>query len=194
MLDRILDDTDADLYLQVGDIGDSTHIEELKYPELSKPVYFIAGNHEDWNELEPMLPTPSDKIFEMRRNLWHIPTGHYCDLKGLRIVGFGNNYAPSRFNWPRSNLQQDRRRHFTKSDLERTLEISSCDILLTHEAPTPFIIRNNEDAGIVPITTLIYKLKPKLHFFGHHHFYRELKIGDTESYCIPIEEYRIFEV
>ena len=191
-LDEILSITDADLYLQVG--GYSVSYGETKeHLPVEKPLYFIPGNHERWNELEPLNQFSQDKVFELAKNLWYIPLGHYLTFKGIRIVGFGGNYAKSRYAWKRNQLQNERRRHYTESDFEKTVKLNRCDILLTHEPASPFPWRGS-DAGSPIITSLVARLRPKYHFFGHMHVYREQMIGDCKSYCIPIHEFRIFEV
>ena len=194
-LEENLKKIDVDLILQVGDFVGSRFIpkEEEVYKSPSKLIYFIPGNHEIWNELEPLNQFSQDKVFELAKNLWYIPLGHYLTFKGIRIVGFGGNYAKSRYAWKRNQLQNERRRHYTESDFEKTVKLNRCDILLTHEPASPFPWRGS-DAGSPIITSLIARLKPKLHFCGHMHIYREQMIGDCKSYCIPIHEFRIFEV
>jgi Icc-related predicted phosphoesterase len=47
------------------------------------------------------------------------------------------------------------------------------DVLLTHEAPRPFIVPAGAgrrlDAGKAVINELLAAMRPRLHFFGHHH-------------------------
>lgn len=190
-LDKILDSTSADLYLQVGDMAGS--LLNLEYPDISKPVYFIAGNHEREDTLEPYNDTPIDKIFEIKKNLWYIPLGHHFNYKGINIGGLGGNYSPTRYNLKRCDLSGKRRRHYTQYDVDKLLKLDSLDILLTHEAPSPhlvkYLIEYEEDIGRYEITDIINNLNPKYHFYGHHHHYRLNKIGRTLSFCVPIYDY-----
>jgi len=194
-LEEILSTTDADLYLQVGDFVGSKFMakEETEYKAISKPVYFVPGNHCLFDELEPYNKLALDKVFEIRDNLWYIPLGHSFVFKGIKIVGFGGNYSKKRYEWNRKQLQHERKRHYVKTDFEKCLKQNYCDILLTHEPPTPFPWRGS-DAGSAIVTSLITQLRPKLHFCGHMHIYREQMVGDCKSYCIPIHDYRLFEV
>ena len=50
------------------------------------------------------------------------------------------------------------------------------DVLLTHEAPRPFVVQAGPrrlDAGKTVINELLARMRPRLHFFGHHHRYSE---------------------
>jgi len=194
-LEENLKKIDVDLILQVGDFVGSRFIpkEEEEYKSPSKLIYFVPGNHEVWDNLEPLTPLSKTKVYDVVDNLKFIPLGHSFTFKGIKIVGFGGNYSKKRYVWKRNELQHERRRHYTESDFERALSQESCDILLTHEPASPFPWRGS-DAGSPIITSLVARLRPKYHFFGHMHVYREQMIGDCKSYCIPIHEFRIFEV
>ena len=197
-LDNILNKTNADLYLQVGDLAGSKNFEEWYYEPKSKPLLFIAGNHEAWDILEPYNDTPLNQIIEIEQNLWYLPLGHYYDYKGLRIGGLGGNHAPSRYNYTRDRLGGDRRRHYTIHDVEKLKKAEHLDILLTHEAPHPFFrnpfIPGSENMGKKEITNLVHLLKPRYHFFGHHHVSRKQMIDDTVCACVPIFNYVEVEI
>ena len=88
------------------------------------------------------------------------------------IGGLGGNYAPSRYNLTRDQLHDKRRRHYTIGDVNKLKEARKLDILLTHEASSPYIIKSFNgnkwrDAGRSEITELIRWLRPKYHFYGH---------------------------
>ena len=194
-LEEILSSTFADLYLQVGDfVGSKFHKEENEeYIPISKPIFFVPGNHELFSELETYNKLEKDKVVEIKKNLWYIPLGHYFTFRGIKIAGFGGNFSKKRYEWDRKQLQHDRRKHYTKTDFENALSLERCDILLTHEPAIPFEWRG-ADAGSPIVTSLIHHLRPKYHFCGHMHVYREQMIGDCKSYCIPICDYKEFEV
>jgi len=170
----ILKSTTADIYLQVGDLaGDCNY-----YPDLEKRVYFVKGNHECFDILEKYSePT------EIQKNLIYIPNGKIVEINGLRIGALGGNYSPVSFRKSDDELKGKRRAHITKMDFERAMNMKNIDILLTHEAPSPFI-KNGRDVGLSLVTSLLFTLKPKFHFFGHHHVDREIEIFDTKSYCV----------
>ena len=60
-------------------------------------------------------------------------------------------------------------------------EFKGVDILLTHEAPSPYMNRGR-NCGIGQINEVIRNSKPKLHFFGHHHYDGEYEYEGVKSY------------
>ena len=185
--------------LQVGDMGG----EDKTYPDFPIPTYFIQGNHENWDTLYgtgdyPLMQKDTPK------NLYHIANGEMITVEGLFVAGLGGNYSSKFLSMSRSDLPQGRRRHFTQHevddcmvdslkawyDLNRVLidltevpsiEFSGVDILLTHEAPSPYMNRNR-NCGIGKINEVIKNAEPKLHFFGHHHYDGEYEYEGVKSY------------
>ncbi len=173
-LQDIMNGTNADIYLQVGDFaGDEDY-----YPDLEKPLYFIRGNHECFDILDRY-----QKPAEIQRNLIYIPNGEVVEVDGIRIGALGGNYSPVSFLKKRSELSGKRRAHITAEDYKKALRMENLDILLTHEAPSPFHLRG-KDVGLTIITSLLFALKPRFHFFGHHHIDKEMEIFETKSYCV----------
>lgn len=207
---------DVSVFLQVGDLADVL-AESKPYgasydKKYKKPLYFIAGNHETWDLLEEHENTDHDhKGCKIRyedtfvENLFYIPRGDYVDISphNIRVAGLGGNYAPSRYYRKRSELHHDRRRHYVEDDVNRCMDTpGSVDILLTHEAPTPFksFKRTNkanegEEMGRREIRMLLQRIKPQYHFFGHHHLATDriytwgnsfLGDGFLMSFCLPM--------
>lgn len=207
----IKDAEDVNIFFQVGDFADLLAESKpygapfgIKY---EKKLYFIAGNHETWDLLEEHESKKhSDDGYKIRyedtfvENLHYIPRGDYIDIPTykIRVAGLGGNYAPSRFRYKRSELHHTRRRHFVADDFLKCCNVVGANILLTHEAPTPFLaitdskkaLKGEEDMGIKVITTLLRKLKPLYHFFGHHHIATERtfywKESKTKSIGLPM--------
>jgi hypothetical protein len=172
----------VDMYLQVGDLADY----DVEYPSFPKPLYFIAGNHDNFGKLEIYEQYRLGAVGKVNKNLYYIPRGNFVQLyapdkngecKFVTVVGLGGNYASSRYEKERWQLSGNRRRHYVKSDVERIKEWygnpENIDILLTHEAPSPYYHSYDleKDRGRPEITELVKILKPKYHFFGHHHYY-----------------------
>jgi Icc-related predicted phosphoesterase len=166
--------------LQVGDLGGEDKI----YPDFPIPTYFIQGNHENWGLLyDDHLATA-----ELPENLHQIYNGDIAprhEVEDLVVLGFGGNYSSRFFEKTRPEVQGGRRRHFFQEELERALctarDLGPVDILLTHEAPSPYMNRGR-NCGIGIINQLIREVKPKLHFFGHHHYYGEYEYEGVKSY------------
>jgi Icc-related predicted phosphoesterase len=64
-----------------------------------------------------------------------------------------------------------------REEVERCKALRGIDILLTHEAPRPYIVgaagRRGIEAGKAPVNEVLASLKPRLHLFGHHHRFTE---------------------
>jgi Icc-related predicted phosphoesterase len=164
-------------WVQVGDLGGK----DISYEDFPSHLSFISGNHENWNDIEKM------HTHNWPDHVLHIENGGWARIEGLEILGLGGNYSPKFYEYPADKLQQERRRHFVKEQVEELIDIArdtNIDILLTHEAPSPYMKEwggSNRDMGIEVITELIQEIKPKIHFFGHHHKMTINRIGDTLS-------------
>jgi Icc-related predicted phosphoesterase len=66
-------------------------------------------------------------------------------------------------------------------------EVDACkimtdvDILLSHEAPRPYVVGRGNDAGKTPINEVLAAMKPRLHLFGHHHRFTEAERQGVRS-------------
>ena len=191
LLNIILQRTDAEFYLQVGDFGDAKNT-TVGYPDLDKPLLFIPGNHECADSLNKFNKNNGKSL--IRKNLWYLPIGNSTSFRGVTIAGFGGNYAENYYFKRRNSLEGRHRLHYTYEDYEKLLDYNNkLDILLTHEAPSPCILpKYYGDCGRKEITELLYLLNPMYHFYGHHHQYYTQKIGNTISRCLP--EFGIIEI
>lgn len=169
-----LEKMNVDLCLQVGDMGD----EKKEYVEPPIPIYFIQGNHENWGILfDGKLP----------KNLYYIDNGGMIEVEGLKVIGFGGNYSSRYYDKKKSEIQGARKRHYVKEEFDRALinatrvEPETVDVLITHEAPSPYTHRGM-DCGKEQISDLVQSIKPRVHFFGHHHYYGEYDYFGVKSY------------
>jgi Icc-related predicted phosphoesterase len=170
---------DVPAWLCVGDLGNDVGI----YEAVPAPIYWIKGNNESFDRIaDGSLPA----------GLRFLPNGVPCEVSGIRLVGVGGTFAPSWYDTqpaalphPRkgtikATVLADKRRHFVRSEVESAKAAGRVDLLLSHEAPRPFRV-GRMDAGKTPINELIAALRPRVHFFGHHHRYAEQDIGGTRS-------------
>jgi Icc-related predicted phosphoesterase len=180
---------DVPFWLCVGDLASRSGA----YPDSVKPLYWIKGNNENF-----------DRIAELEagqrpiRNLHFIRNGTAVDAGPLRVAGLGGTYAPTWFDTPAARLphtpRDDKRRHFVREEIEACRRLGRVDILMTHEAPRPFIIvdeptpgmprARRRDAGKPAINEVLAVLKPRLHLFGHHHRFIETEREGVRSVCI----------
>lgn len=172
---------DVPFWLCVGDIANRAGL----YPEPVAPLYWIKGNNEnfdriaEWQAGKALVP-----------NLHFIPNGTAVDVGPLRVAGLGGTFAPKWFDTPAGKLpytkSDDKRRHFVREELDACTQLRDIDILMTHEAPRPFIVVDTRrlDAGRPAINTVLAALKPRLHLFGHHHRFMESEREGVRSVCI----------
>lgn len=181
IFDIIKDNPNVKRWFQVGDLGG----ESVKYPEFPSIFHFIQGNHENWDYLES-LKRDNSISFLRNGSVTRFETGD-----GTYSVGaFGGNYSSNAYTTPTNGLFGRKRRFFTSDDYDSLIiydirqkakgRTSSIDILLTHEAPSPFK-KTLVDIGIPKVTELVKRIKPKIHFFGHHHLYSMSSVGETPS-------------
>ncbi len=154
-----------DRVLQVGD---------LEHYDLPAPTWFVAGNNEDFDVIEA-LRTENRPAETTTVNLL---ASSAAALEGRRVAGLSGNYAPTKYDCSRAELEGDRRRHFTHEDIERAADLSDIDVLLTHEAPTG-LLYYGYDPGCEHVTDLLEALSPTLCLVGHHHTHREAEIAGT---------------
>lgn len=165
------------LWLSVGDLGDDAGV----YRPPRVPLCFIKGNNEDFGVLAA-LAAGTRAI----PNLSYVPNGTVAEVGGLRIAALGGTFAPTWYDTEPDRLpaagdvlpgrggsaRDDKRRHFVRSEVEACARMERIDVLLTHEAPRPFLLegrRGRFDAGRPEITTVLRGMRPRLHVFGHHH-------------------------
>jgi uncharacterized protein len=169
---------DISVWLCVGDVADDSG----RYEALPAPLYWIKGNNEGFDAIAEggLLPD----------NLHYLPNAELREFDGLRVVGLGGTFAPTWYDsraaelpHPRKGTAKatelaDKRRHFVRAETEACKAMRDVDVLLTHEAPRPYVVggpggRGRNDAGKTPINEVLAAMKPRLHLFGHHHRFSE---------------------
>ena len=167
------DAADEEYALQAGD---------LTYYDLPYETYFIAGNNEDFDVIEALRRgdsslTGSDRLTETDRP--HLLASSVAEIDGLRVAGLSGNYAPTRYEYARSELAGNRRRHFTHEDVERALSLTDVDVFVAHEAPHGLIDDADYEVGNSYVDAIVEALSPALCLVGHHHRHAESSLEDT---------------
>ena len=182
-------------WICVGDLASRSGL----YPAPPRPLYWIKGNNEDFERIaawEAGEPQPD--------NLHYIRNGTALTVAGLRVAGLGGTFSPTWCDSPAETLSRprdgvpfekrdDKRRHFVREEAEACKRLKPIDILMTHEAARPFILKNEPspagktrrlDAGKPAINDVLAALKPRLHLCGHHHRFSETVREGVPSVCI----------
>jgi len=166
---------DVGLWLQVGDFGG----EGLEYPpDLPGNFHFIQGNHENWAALRGMGEAPRGP-FMRNGNIYEFDVGGAA----IRVAALGGNFSPKWFGETRANVPGSRDRHYLREEIEAiTSDAKGADILLTHEAPSPYPPDGKwSDRGKPEVSGLAALLRPRLHAFGHHHYYGVYDYGGVRT-------------
>jgi len=135
------------------------HAEFLGWLNLQpyKKKIFIAGNHDN----------NADKKFE-----WDESISYLCDsgteFEGLKIWG-----SPWTKTFPGINPHCKAFTVDTEEELEEKWDLipEDIDILITHSPPYGILDKNSkqEHCGSESLFKELYRIKPKLHVFGHIH-------------------------
>jgi Icc-related predicted phosphoesterase len=178
---------DVPLWICVGDLASSTK----RYPDVPAPLYWIKGNNEDFDRIEAWAAGASSGYLRF------IANGTAAAVGPLTVAGLGGTYAPTGYDTPAAQLphtpKDDKRRHFVREEVEACRRLRGVDILMTHEAPRPFIVAPEAvpgrpgrrlDAGKPPINDVLATVKPRLHLCGHHHRFVESEREGVRSVCI----------
>ena len=178
---------DVPFWICVGDVASVTGA----YPEPPVPMYWIKGNNEQFDRIAAWEQGGAPPA-----NLHYIRNGGAMRVGPLTVAGVGGTYAPTWYQTPASQLphtaRDDKRRHFVQEEVEACKKLRNVDILMTHEAPRPFIVVPEDagppvkrrDAGKPVINHLLATLHPRLHLCGHHHRFVETTREGVRSVCI----------
>ena len=189
---------DVPFWLCVGDLASRAG----RYPSPPKPLHWIKGNNEDFAQVAAFAGGRA-----LVPNLHYIPNGCAVRVGPLTVAGLGGTFAPTWFDTPaealpypghppratgRLRVKDDKRRHFVREEVDACRRISGVDVLLTHEAPRPFIVAGREDdprsqrreAGQRPINDVLAAMRPRLHLCGHHHRFTESVREGVPSVCV----------
>lgn len=181
----------ADAIIQVGDFGywprmsgGNHFLKETskKAKHLDIPVYWVDGNHEDFEELHKNFGQYSDKPVKIRDHVYWMPRGCVVEWEGVRIMGFGGGASIDRatrtlgHSWFLEEM-------ITDEDVERTQPV---DIIISHDAP--FLpIRHAvaiEDSEFCrqQMRRVVNKCQPELLVHGHYHVYHDTPVMREGGY------------
>jgi Icc-related predicted phosphoesterase len=174
---------DVDLVLGCGDLP-YTYLEYL-LSILNVPLYYVPGNH--------------DPVYHPDRKLSRAEGGSNLDLKtafakGFLLAGLGGSirYRPDGVNQYTQGEAFLRAYRLTSRILFSQLRHRrNLDILITHSPP--FGIHDEDSKahrGLKALNFLIRVARPRYHFHGHTHFYR----NNLEDSVTQIEQTTIMNI
>jgi predicted phosphodiesterase len=171
---------DVACVIHLGDFGIyRSHLHDFfikKKKRFRRPLYFIDGNHEDFDAL-PWLVKKYEEFFT------YLPRGTVHTMAGYRFLALGGTaYMDSMITQKGAVI--------TDQQINECLEIpgDAVDIILTHDCPADIGMPNTPglehfgDTGFPRSGELAAHFKPKLWLFGHHHKWHSYQDGRTAYY------------
>jgi Icc-related predicted phosphoesterase len=171
----IMKGVNAKAALQVGDLN--------TYTEMPLSTYFVSGDHEDHMTVQDMR-NGSVAI----PNLHLMTPGRVVNLDGITVTGISGNYSESYYPKRRSELNQNRTRHFTSREIEVCKQTTS-DIFLSHEVPAGLGFTHpsrNFDYGCKPIREVVDAMGPKVVLCGSIQHFKRVDYNDTKIYSLDL--------
>ncbi|HZR39721.1 MAG TPA: metallophosphoesterase [Ktedonobacteraceae bacterium] len=151
---------------------------EATLETLSAPLYFIRGNHEDFEMLQTLS---KEHPTEVLSGIYFLPDYFAGEAAGLRIAAVGGiltdidrgkgKQARILFKKAQQQAQTDPRR--TSAQLLAQAFLSHYDLLLTHSGLSS---RETRD-GSRQLETYLHQQTIRLHFYGHHHRFSCGQVG-----------------
>lgn len=190
--------------LQVGDFGvwpgGDHHLKNVATlaENSGYPVYFIRGNHEDYTQLnawEAELDDTFEEFYEVRPNVFYVPSGTRWEWSGRRFGALGGAFsvdspyrAPGVSWWPVDEEVQVK-------DLRR-LGAEHLDVLVGHDTgrkgtpnhhwklDLPDHIEMQSEVSQVLTQVAIDRTQPKFFVHGHWHvpLRRKVENGNAQGY------------
>lgn len=196
---------DCDRVFVVGDYGfwprDKGGIKFLDaVAKLDFPVYFLAGNHEDWDYLDKHVENADrfgtrteDGFIEVHTNSFYAPTGLTWTWDGVKFLAVGGAFSIDRrrrtkfIDWFPQEI-------ITEQDVVNCMDAGKVDVLLSHDVPgfvditEPFMMSNWGNLKLDPDTALnrsrlgviAEMTDPSLCVHGHWHMSYKQKAGQMD--------------
>jgi predicted phosphodiesterase len=162
------------------------------------PLYFLEGNHEDFEHFDDLVAAYADCLI-------HLPRGTVREIAGRRFLCLGGAAYMDAHLTPWRSL-------IGESDLARCLAQAPEGLagILSHDCPAGIGVPNTPGfehygpPGFAGGEALLARFRPPLWVFGHHHKWFERSLGDTRFYglaqswrgggvLLPSGEFRLFE-
>lgn len=174
--------------IQVGDFGDGWPGKERFKYKFMRPLYWLPGNHENWDLLEADYTHPDLYVNYM-------PPGSVLEIENCRILFFGGatsidkqRRTPHVSWWSQESISY--------GEIQRTLDTVKppVDIIFSHEHPASFpyserrYSKESQNVGKsdrAALDVLLKHYNPKFWFFGHHHIFDTGETNGTKWYCCP---------
>lgn len=163
-------------------------------------VYFCAGNHEDWEDLNLKADSYNPTPVEVYKNVFYMPRCSTLDLPDGRRVLFMGGAASTDKEWRRYRYDWFPEETITLSDVHN-LPDTEIDIVVSHTSPAYFKkelfmfsddwrqsdsywLEKFRDPSCLALDATFEKYRPKLWFFGHYHVHMHQMYKDCRWFAL----------
>lgn len=207
---------ECDVIMQVGDFGhwpagtdpdirfavsSSTDKEFKKVcAKIPIPVYFIAGNHEDWDSLERYTENREGAI-NISENVTYMPTGHSWEWDGVKFLAVGGAYSIDKdlrvegIDWFPQEM-------ITDEEVELCSAVGKVDVIFSHDTPartdmvlefakTGKIFQNIGDSNFnrEQLERVVQATQPSRLYHGHWHLDWVQNVDGVRIECLDCDAY-----
>lgn len=192
--------------IQVGDFGVWPGEQGKEYLQIlsralvkrSIKLYFVPGNHEDFNQLEQWdkeLPKNEDGHIEIEPNLFYTGKVNAWTWEGKRFASAGGAVSIDR-KWRKKDETWWTQEQLTFLEKKQAMDLGKVDYLFSHDAPVdlPFSFLKKDldsQAHRYTMTQIGRAIRPKLWFHGHYHRHAEYKFyhddGETNVFSLDAD-------
>lgn len=195
-LNRLISTERPEMVIQLGDLGYWPRLWGYKYVDSmgnertwksvfkthDTKVYWIDGNHEDFESLKNMKADISKDIKYMKRGSTMIlPDGRNALFMG-GALSIDKMYRTPGYDWFPDETISER-------DLEGLTDDMKIDIVFSHTAPIDFNViedpyKYGKDVSREILGYILRKYRPSRWYFAHMHLYKQGVTNDCQWTCL----------
>lgn len=159
------------------------------------PIYWVGGNHEDWDQLDALGP----QITEVDHGIFYCPFGSTLaispDVNVLFAGGAESHDIAVRLRWMAAGEPKCwwRQEGISDNDLDRLASVPKADWVISHTAPASFDFKDKlpsignphqNEPSRAKLEQVLLKFAPSRWFFGHFHKHMTGKAGNCAWMCL----------
>jgi len=184
-LNEFISKEQPDIILQVGDNAyywgkDNTG--RIK-PKNTK-IYFIPGNHENWDMFEEKVGRYGKDPIEVEKNIFMCPIGSTLEINNQIILFVGGadsidkHYRVPKVSWWEQEILTFKDYEYIEQNIKKV------DIVISHTCPAYFNVGMQyydklQDPTRKVLNLICQKYEPRIWMFGHWHLYKKGKYKET---------------
>lgn len=160
------------------------------------PLYWIGGNHEDWDKLDSLGPG----ITEIEPGIFYCPFGSTLAIAPQVTVLFAGGSESADKEWRLDEMKKGapkiwwEQEGISAQDMKRLDLVPKADWVVSHTAPAAFDLSSQlrlwngighlSDPSRSQLDRILAKYKPSRWFFGHFHQYMSGCTAGCEWECL----------